>query len=73
VIAAFSVELRGLIPQLVGQAVPAHIPLAARVINRGEERREVECGKSIYVSHARLPSRRAPFSALYIILPLAAR
>ena len=74
VIAAFSVELRGLIPQLVGQVVPAHIPLAARVINRGEERRKVECGESIHVSHARLPSRRAHLVRLLVwyFCPLAA-
>ncbi len=44
VIVALGVELRGLIPQLVGKIVPAHIPVAARIVDRSEESREVERG-----------------------------
>jgi hypothetical protein len=56
VIVAFGVKLRGLIPQLGGQVVPAHISLSARIIDRSEERREVERGESIHFGHRRLPS-----------------
>ena len=59
VIVALGVELCGLIPQLAGQVVPAHIPVAARIVDRAEERREVERGESIHVSHVRLPSPSA--------------
>jgi hypothetical protein len=49
VIVAFGVELRGLIPQLVGKVVPAHIADAARIVDRCEERPEVERGESVCV------------------------
>ena len=58
VIVAFGVELRGLIPQLGGHVVPAHIPFAPGTIDRGEERREVESGESLHVAHVRRPSCR---------------
>jgi hypothetical protein len=44
VIVALGVELRGLIPQFVGQVAPAHIPVAACAVDRSKESREVERG-----------------------------